>query len=87
MEKVQHESGRTYIEKLTRRLKCIAWLRTAGLMDIIVFGVRRSGLTFQLGKQDITTVVPIRSEKHGSNDPQHQGLYQDHTRSRFRTTS
>ena len=75
------------IYEFTRRLKCIAWLRTTGLMEIIVFGVRRSGLKFQLGKQDPTTVAPMRSEKHGSDDPQHQGLYQDHTRTRFRTTS
>lgn len=74
-EKVQHESGRTYIQKLTRRLKCIAWLRTTGLMDITVFGVTWSGLKFQLGKQDITTVVAVRYEEHGSNDPQHQRLY------------
>lgn len=75
MEKVQHESGKTYIQKLTRRLKRIAWLRTTGFMDITVFGVRWSGLKFQLGKQDITTVVTVRHEEHGINDPQHQRLY------------
>lgn len=85
MEKVQHESGRTYIEKLTRRLKYIAWLRTTGLMDIIVFGVRWSGFKFQLGKQDITTVVPMRNMV--AMIPNTKGCTQDHTRSRFRTTS
>ena len=69
MENVQHESGRTYIQKLTRRLKCIAWLRTTGLVAVRVLGVRWSGLKFQLGKQDIMSVVAVRPEEHGSNSP------------------
>lgn len=68
-------TGRTYIQKLTRRLKCIAWLRTTGLVAVRVLGVRWSGLKFQLGKQDIRTVVAVRREEHGSKDPQHQRLY------------